>query len=183
MITPTEKIAPETPGKQVKFPKNDSAHDLPISPDSFKESLALSNSHTHLPDLEDKGFQLPDKLKKFWEGFLRVIEYIDTKIVPNIMKGAGYFFKYLGLIMLVVGTVHCIIVICTTPLNMGLMPVLLALITSGALPVVVGGASLYSLGKDFTDHKFGGLYYILMALPFTNYFGKFFPDVPNPNLG
>ncbi len=123
-----------------------------------------------------EGFKLPPLLEKILEGAKKVIAFITDVAFPMCLKVCGFIFQVLGIAALIVGTIHTIVVICTTPLGLGILPLLMVLITSGALPVAVGGASIYHLGHDMYHQKFGALYYILIALPFTGFFGTFFPS-------
>lgn len=136
-----------------------------------------------LAEREKAGFTLPPFLKTIVEGAKKVIGFFTEVVFPFCLKACGFVFQLIGITMLVVGTVHTIVVLCTTPLAIGLLPLLMVLVTSGALPVAVGGASIFHLGHDMAHEKFGALYYILIALPFTGFFGTFFPTtgtVPPP---
>lgn len=112
------------------------------------------------------GFTLPKVLWDIKEGMEKTIAFLENHVFPFILKGCGYFFQVVGLAFLIGGTIHTAAVLVTTPFAGGLFPVIIALINSGALPVAMGGFSIWAVGNDLVNRKYGALYYILMALPF-----------------
>jgi hypothetical protein len=140
----------------------DPALDLP-EPD---DPIPSTNGAAILQEKENSGFTLPPVLREIKNGFDKVYEFVNQIITPSILKSCGLFFQVFGLSVLLVGTIHTAIVLATTPLSGGLIPVVIILINSGALPIAMGGFSLWAVGNDLYNRKYGALYYILMALPF-----------------
>lgn len=112
------------------------------------------------------GFTLPKVLWDIKEGIEKTISFLENNVFPFILKSCGYFFQVIGLGFLVAGTIHTAAVLLTTPFVGGFFPVIVALIDTGALPVAMGGFSIWAVGNDLVNRKYGALYYILMALPF-----------------
>lgn len=112
------------------------------------------------------GFTLPKVLWDIKEGIEKTITFLENNVFPFILKSCGYFFQIIGLGFLIAGTVHTGAVLLTTPFVGGFFPVIVALIDTGALPVAMGGFSIWAVGNDLVNRKYGALYYILMALPF-----------------
>lgn len=112
------------------------------------------------------GFTLPKVLWDIKEGIEKTITFLENHVFPFILKSCGYFFQVIGLGFLIAGTIHTAGVLLTTPFAGGFFPVIVALIDTGALPVAMGGFSIWAVGNDLVNRKYGALYYILMALPF-----------------
>lgn len=146
--------------------------------DSSQTAENIRVSQEKLKEKEKQGFKIPAFLKKIWD--------YTNKGADIIVMAIGVPLKYAGLIFLIVGAIHFIVILFTAapPLVMaggGMMAVILILIKSGALPTIIAGATLYKFGSDLIKNEsFPSLNLIPWVLPLPFYQWLSMTKPPSP---
>jgi len=158
--------------------------DLP-PPGSEKSAVKSNPPPTKIPSipcfdfLRAKGCKIPrvlDKIVLFLKMAWKCIE-TGTAIIAKIVAVP---IKYIGLALLVAGAIHVIVVICTTPFSSivsgGLIVLVTALVTTGAIPVLLAGAALFFFGSGLLKGDSPPLYNFLNGFPIISFFMNQIPS-------
>lgn len=156
---------------------------LPDPSQPLKKDEILCQGAEKLEELEKQGYKIPPRLKKCINWFKKVFAALE-KSASLIAKGVGFAMKYLGLIFLVVGAIHVFIVLFTTPpsatLAAGLIVIVTAMVTRGAIPVLLAGGSLFLFGSSLLKGETPTLHQFLNGFPIISYFMNLIPSNYSP---
>lgn len=134
-------------------------------------------------DLEKRGYHLPEVLRKLLGGLRKAWQILE-KGSDFISKAIGAPLKYLGLALLIAGSIHIFIVLIEiAPLlfmSGGLMHLVVTLVTTGAIPTTLAGGSLYFFGRSLLKGETPGLHNFLNGFPIISYFMTLIPSNFSP---
>lgn len=137
----------------------------------------------HAKALEKKGDRLPPALRRTLEWLKKAWQMLE-KSSEYIAKGLGGPIKYLGLALLVAGSIHIFVVLgSVAPLLFaagGLTHLIVTLVTSGAIPTTLAGGSLYFFGKSLLKGETPSLHNFLNGFPIISYFMTLLPSNYSP---
>ena len=159
-----------------------SAIELTLPPTAGTEKatikISFEQAKQSLQEKQNQGFAIPAVLKKTFDFIEMVTQYIVAAV--------GILLKYAGLFFIVAGGIHFVMILMTTPLSLimtnGLVYLIFELIKRGALPTIISGAIMYSLGHNLITNNnigmaAGGAAWAL-PLPFYGWLAQLQP--PNP---
>lgn len=133
--------------------------------------------------LRKKGCKIPRCLDRLLRWFKMVGHRLE-RASAVIAKTVGGPIKYLGLILLVAGAIHVFVVLCTTPpaavIAGGLIVLVTALVTKGAVPVMLAGGALFFFGKSLLKGETPMLHNFLNGFPIISYFMNLVPSTYSP---
>lgn len=93
----------------------------------------------------------------------------------QIVKGLGYVLKYLGLSLLLTGTIYFLFIVLTfNPLITPLVQLVTQAVIKGAVPLFLAGSSLYFFGDHLIKSKPPETASFLNGFPIVPYFMSLF---------
>lgn len=141
-------------------------------------------SLTFFESLRQKGYKIPkifDSLLHWMQTLWKLLESASSVIIKCI----GGPVKYLGLALLIAGVIHVFIVLFTTPPSAiiagGLIVLIVALVTKGAVPVMLAGGTLFFFGTSLLKSETPAFHSFLNGFPIISYFMSLLPSNYTPN--
>lgn len=135
--------------------------------------------------LRAKGCKIPRALDRIilW---LKKIGAALEKISSKMTQTIGAPIKYLGFALLIIGAIHIFVVLCMTPPSAivagGLIVLITALVTKGAVPTLLAGGTLYFFGNSLLKKEKPAFDNFLNGFPVVSYFTNQIPYNYNPTL-
>lgn len=137
-----------------------------------------------IDNLKKKGYKIPKCLEKIIKWFKCAWKGLE-KTTNKVTKCLGAPLKYLGLALLIAGTVYIFVVVFTFPpatlVTGGLSALIVALVTKGAIPILVGGGTIFFFGKSLMKGEAPAFHNFATTFPLISWNMNQIPSNYNPN--